>query len=566
MISFRNFAFRYDNLKQPTLKNINLEINEGEKVLIAGPSGSGKSTLAHCINGLIPFTYKGNIQGELFVNGIKPYEKNLYTVSEHVGTILQDQDGQFVALSVGEDVAFAYENNMIEQDKMKAGVNDALIKVDMLEYINESPHNLSGGQKQKIAIAGILATNTPILLFDEPLANLDPASGKRAMETINYIHESTKKTVIIIEHRIEDVLEHDFDRVIIVSEGEIVADAHPDKILAEGIIKKYGLREPLYIEALNNAKVEYNAKDCLSNIKNTLKFKDKVIEAYNSMSKSANSSDKEKVLSIKDISYRYFTDSPDILKNISFDIYNNEVLAILGNNGAGKSTLLKVISGIARPQKGEIIYKNESISKWSIKKRSEKIGYVMQNPNHMLTKNMIYDEVAFGLRNFGYDEEFIKNKVEDTLKICGLHQYRNWPVSSLSYGQKKRVTIASILASEPEILILDEPTAGQDHKNYREFMTFIERIKNEKGISIIMITHDMHLALEYADRAIVLSDGKILAEDSVYKILSNHEVITKADLRATSIVELGKLYDIDDISGFLSYFVYNLKGGGLKHE
>lgn len=524
LISFKNFSFRYSNLKVPTLKNINLEIEAGEKLLIAGPSGSGKSTLAHCINGLIPFTYKGEIKGSLEINGIKPYEKSIYEISKCVGTILQDQDGQFVGLSVGEDVAFAYENNNVPVAEMHKGVNKALRQVDMLDFIKEAPHNLSGGQKQKVAIAGILATDTDILLFDEPLANLDPVSGVRAMETINSIHSNTKKTVIIVEHRIEDVLEHDFDRIIVMNNGEIAADGHPDEILASNILSKYGLREPLYIEALKDTGVKLEPKDKISKIENSIKFKDCVVNSYERRKLEKPSHEKIPVLSIENVSYKYYKDVPYTIRNISFSINKGEVLAILGNNGAGKSTLLRVISGIAKQQQGTIKLNGETIDKWSVRKRAEIIGYVMQNPNHMITKDMIFDEVAFGLRNSGCSEAAITERVEETLKTCGLHQYRRWPVSSLSYGQKKRVTIASILVMRPQIIILDEPTAGQDHRNYREFMGFLEEIKNS-GTSIVMITHDMHLALEYADRAVVISNGEVIADDSVYNILSNADII-----------------------------------------
>lgn len=560
LITFKNFTFRYKNLKTPTLKNINLDIEEGEKVLIAGSSGSGKSTLAHCINGLIPFTYKGEISGSLEICGIKPYEKSIYEISKYVGTILQDQDGQFVGLSVGEDVAFAYENDNVPVDIMHEGVKKALDEVGMLNYIKEVPHNLSGGQKQKVSIAGILTTNSKILLFDEPLANLDPYSSKRAMDTIDSIHKNQKKTIIVVEHRIEDVLEHDFNRIIVINNGEIVADGEPDDILSKEILYTYGLREPLYIEVLKKCNIKITKEDKISHIENTIKFKDIILNDYKYNFKEKTQKNEDIVLSLENISFKYYKDSDYILKNISFNIKSGEVLAILGNNGAGKSTLLKVISGIAKHQEGTIKYMGDTIDNWSIKKRGQAIGYVMQNPNHMITKNIVFDEVAFGLRNNGFEETIVNERVIEALKICGIYQYRNWPITSLSYGQKKRVTIASILAMKPKIIILDEPTAGQDYRNYREFMTFLEHIKNT-GISIVLITHDMHLALEYADRAIVLSEGRLLINDTVYNVLSNEEVIKKANLKQTSISKLGKLFDVEDESSFLAYFTDKIKDG-----
>ncbi|SKB00310.1 energy-coupling factor transport system ATP-binding protein [Caloramator quimbayensis] len=560
LISFKNFSFRYKNLKAPTLKNINLDIEAGQKVLIAGPSGSGKSTLAHCINGLIPFTYKGEITGSLEINGIRPYEKSIYEISKYVGTILQDQDGQFVGLSVGEDVAFSYENDNVPVDIMHKGVNKALKEVEMINFIKEVPHNLSGGQKQKVSIAGILATSANILLFDEPLANLDPYSSKKAMDTIDSIHKNQNKTVIVVEHRIEDVLEHDFDRIIVIDNGEIVADGTPDELLPDNILSYYGLREPLYIEVLKSCNIRLSKEDKISKIENVKKFKDSIVKDYNLNSKVKDESDKKVVLSVENISYKYYKDSEYVIKDISFNINSGEVMAILGNNGAGKSTLLKVISGIARQQEGTIKYMGEPIDRWSVKKRGQVIGYVMQNPNHMITKNIVFDEVAFGLRNNGYDEDFVKKRVEDTLKVCSLYQYRNWPIMSLSYGQRKRVTIASILAMQPKIIILDEPTAGQDYRNYREFMSFLDDIK-KTGISIVMITHDMHLALEYAQRAVVMSEGRLIINDTVYNVLSNKEIIERANLKETSISKLAKIYDVEDKSSFLEYFTNKIKDG-----
>lgn len=560
LISFKNFSFRYKNLKAPTLKNINLEIEAGQKVLIAGLSGSGKSTLAHCINGLIPFTYKGEITGNLEINGIRPYEKSIHEISKYVGTILQDQDGQFVGLSVGEDVAFSYENDNVPVEIMHKGVNKALNEVEMINFIKEVPHNLSGGQKQKVSIAGILTTSADILLFDEPLANLDPYSSKKAMDTIDSIHKNQKKTIIVVEHRIEDVLEHDFDRIIVIDSGEIVADCTPDEILSDNILSYYGLREPLYIEVLKSCNIKLTKEDKISKIENAKKFKNYIVEDYSLNSKEKDEGSKAPVLSVENISYKYYKDSEYVIKDISFNINSGEVLAILGNNGAGKSTLLKVMSGIVKQQEGTIKYMGETIDKWSVKKRGQIIGYVMQNPNHMITKNIVFDEVAFGLRNNGYEEEFIKKRVEDTLRVCGLYQYRNWPIMSLSYGQRKRVTIASILAMQPKIIILDEPTAGQDYRNYKEFMNFLDEIK-KTGISIIMITHDMHLALEYAQRAVVMSEGRLIINDTVYNVLSNKEIIERANLKETSISKLAKIYDVEDKSSFLKYFTNKIKDG-----
>ncbi|HWO98324.1 MAG TPA: ABC transporter ATP-binding protein [Bacillus sp. (in: firmicutes)] len=555
IVSFKNFNFTYRNLSEPTLKNINLDIFPGEKVLIAGPSGSGKSTLAHCINGLIPFSYEGEIAGNLWINGIKPYKTSIFEISKIVGTILQDQDAQFIGLSVGEDVAFAFENDMVPQEKMRKEVRRAAKMVEMLGMLEQSPYELSGGQKQRVSLAGILTTNTPILLFDEPLANLDPASGRKVMELIHDIHRQTNKTIIIIEHHIEDVLEQSVDRVIVMDQGEIKAIGTPDEILSTGILRRTGLREPLYIEALNYAKCEWDASDKVSSIQNINKAKFK--EALNSWYEKSEQNEKNmnaaNILSLKHVHFSY-DGVHEVLKGISLDIYEGEIVSLLGNNGAGKSTISNLITGISVPAKGDIYLGNERINDWSVRERGQRIGYVMQNPNQMITQHMVKDEISLGLVAQGFRPDIINQRVEKVLKMCGLYPYRNWPISALSYGQKKRVTIASILVLEPRMIILDEPTAGQDWKHYTEFMRLIQTL-SERGIAFLLITHDMHLALEYTNRAIVLSAGRVIADDEAADVLTNKEVIQKANLKETSLSILADVLRVEHSKDFVRHFI-----------
>ncbi|MCY9516986.1 ABC transporter ATP-binding protein [Paenibacillus apiarius] len=556
LISFRDFSFQYRSLSEPTLKQINLDIYPGEKILIAGPSGSGKSTLAHCINGLIPFTYSGTMSGEYSLKGQRPADLSIFEISRSVGTILQDQDGQFIGLSVGEDVAFAFENDCMAPADMKPKVTHALDIVDMLPLHDQSPHELSGGQKQRVSLAGVLSMEADILLFDEPLANLDPASGKHAMELMEEIHRQTGKTIIIIEHRVEDVLEQPVDRVVIMAEGSIVKVGTPDEILSSNIMREHGLREPLYVSALKYAGCGLLPEDkpsSLARVSASPAVKERLAVWTDSAEPASKSSSPPPLIEMEDVRFSYDGER-EIIRGVSLAIGKGERVALLGNNGAGKSTLSHLLTGIAKPNAGVIRLQGETINSWSIRRRGQHIGYVMQNPNHMITQPMIWDEVALGLRVRGLSEDEVKTRVEETLRICGLFGYREWPVSALSYGQKKRVTIASILAMEPKLMILDEPTAGQDYKHYTEFMSFISHLA-DSGMSFLFITHDMHLALEYTERAAVLCNGERIATGDTAQVLTNIDAIAQANLKETSLGALARLTGVSTPEAFVRHFI-----------
>jgi len=555
IIEFTDYSFQYFTQAEPTLYDINLKIYPGEKILIVGPSGSGKSTLGHCINGLIPFAYKGEIKGTLKIKDLVAAEQNIFKLSKIVGTVLQDSDGQFVGLTVGEDIAFALENDNVPTEEMHRIVRDVAAMVDMEHLLNSSPYELSGGQKQRTSLAGVMVDDVDVLLFDEPLANLDPATGKTAIEIIDDIHKKTKKTIIIIEHRLEDVLHRDVDRIIVVNEGRIIADMPPDELVSSSILTDIGIREPLYITALKYAGINVKSDMHPSHLQ-TLKM-DTVVEPlqswYRSIEKPAKEEEKPTVLTVDNLTFSY-DGKRKILDNVSFKIREGEMISIVGKNGAGKSTLSKVLCGFEKHESGKIYYYTEDIEHRSIKERAEIIGLVMQNPNQMISKAMIYDEVALGLRLRNVPEEEIKPRIEKVLEICGLSPFIDWPISALSYGQKKRVTIASILVLEPKVIILDEPTAGQDYYHYTEIMNFLEKI-NKMGVTIMMITHDMHLMLEYTPRAIVLSDGRILADTSASVVLTDPKLIEEANLKETSLYFLAEKANISDRTSFVQSFI-----------
>lgn len=556
IIEFEKFTFKYRSQVNPTLFDIDLKIYPGEKVLIVGPSGSGKSTLADCINGLIPFSYPGESTGTLKIGGKDPKKLGIFGLSKMVGTVLQDTDGQFIGLTVAEDIAFVLENDCMEEEKMHRRVDAIADMVDVKNLLHHAPGALSGGQKQRVSMAGVMIDDVDILLFDEPLANLDPATGKRAIALIDSIQKEQNKTILIIEHRLEDALYKDVDRIVVVGDGRIVADMTPDQLLSCDILMKEGIREPLYVTALKHAGCTISEKDRPAHVE-TMDFsayKGQVQEWFASAQTPAKGKNSQVALAVEHLDFSYDAKHP-ILQDIDFSVNKGEMISIVGKNGAGKTTLSSLICGFLQPDKGRILLDGQDIAPLSIKERGEKIGIVMQNPNQMISKAMIYDEVALGLAVRGVPEDEIKERVYETLKICGLYPFRNWPISALSFGQKKRVTIASILVMNPQIMILDEPTAGQDYRHYTEIMEFLKRVNEEFGTTIIMITHDMHLMLEYTDRALVIADGQMIADDTPANILTNGQIADRAYLKQTSLYEMAEKCGIPSPSAFVECFI-----------
>ena len=556
IISFRNFSFQYRAQKRPTLTDINLEIYPGERVLIAGPSGSGKSTLAGCINGLNPFSNPGACTGTLTVDGVDAPHSSLFELSAHVGTVLQDPDGQFIGLTVGEDIAFALENSCTPQDEMHAITRHAAELVGIENHLGYAPHELSGGQKQRVSLAGVMVDQVKILLFDEPLANLDPATGKQAIELINEIQKKTDTTVLIIEHRLEDVLWRNVDRIVLVNGGTILADLRPDELLSGSLLAENGIREPLYVTALRYAGVDITPDKHPAHV-DSLVLDDtdtqKLRDWFTARPRPAAQPEREPLLEVKGLSFGY-QKGQQTLRDVSFSIGKGEMVSIVGRNGAGKSTLSKLICGFETPDAGEIFLNGKPLAEENIRRRAQHIGYVMQNPNQMISKTMIYEEVALGLQRSGLTEEQIREKVEATLRVCGLYPFRNWPISALSFGQKKRVTIASVLVLDPELILLDEPTAGQDFRHYTDIMEFLRGL-NARGVTVVMITHDMHLMLEYTRRALVFCDGRLIADRTAAAVLCDPALVEQAALKETSLYTLANRCGIAPAQEFVERFI-----------
>ncbi|WP_455453764.1 ABC transporter ATP-binding protein [Streptococcus salivarius] len=551
-ISFNHFTFQYDAQAEATLKDISFDIAKGEKVLILGPSGSGKSTLAQCLNGIIPNIHKGQAQGQVRIDGQDIFKQSIYDKSQLVSTVLQDPDGQFIGLTVAEDLAFALENDCADQSEMKDKVALWAERLDLTSLLNHRPQDLSGGQKQRVSLAGVLIDESPILLFDEPLANLDPKSGQETIDLIDKIHKEVGATTIIIEHRLEDVLYRPVDRILLVNDGELLFNGSPDELLSSTLLLENGIREPLYVTVLRQLGFDIRSAQNLSQL-DALDLSDLALPDRVLKDKKDSSSDS--ILKVEGLSVSY-GDNPAIIEDLSFSLKKGERLAIVGKNGAGKSTLAKALCGFV-PSQGKLTYKGQDISQDSIAERSERIGFVLQNPNQMISQTMIFDEVALGLRLRGIEEAEVEERVHEVLKTCGLYSFRKWPISALSFGQKKRVTIASILVLKPEIIILDEPTAGQDYKTYTDIMTFLDSLQKQ-GHTIVMITHDMQLMLEYSDRCLVVVEGKVIADDNPVTILNQKGLLESANLKQTSLYTLGQKLSSDPVE-VTQYYIE--KGG-----
>ena len=551
-ISFNQFTFQYDAQAEATLKDISFDIVKGEKVLILGPSGSGKSTLAQCLNGIIPNIHKGQAKGQVRIDGQDIFKQSIYDKSQLVSTVLQDPDGQFIGLTVAEDLAFALENDCADQSEMKDKVALWAERLDLISLLNYRPQDLSGGQKQRVSLAGVLIDESPILLFDEPLANLDPKSGQETIDLIDKIHKEVGATTIIIEHRLEDVLYRPVDRILLVNDGTLLFNGSPDELLSSTLLLENGIREPLYVTVLRQLGFDTRDAENLSQL-DALDLSDLVLPDRVLKDKRDSSSDS--ILKVEGLSVSY-GDNPAIIEDMSFSLKKGERLAIVGKNGAGKSTLAKALCGFV-PSQGKLTYEGQDISQDSIAERSERIGFVLQNPNQMISQTMIFDEVALGLRLRGIEEAEVEERVHEVLKTCGLYSFRKWPISALSFGQKKRVTIASILVLKPEIIILDEPTAGQDYKTYTDIMNFLDSLQKQ-GHTIVMITHDMQLMLEYSDRCLVVVEGKIIADDNPVTILNQKDLLESANLKQTSLYTLGQKLSSDPVE-VTQYYIE--KGG-----
>ena len=505
VIEIKNLTFTYFGKDKPALKDINLTVKEGEFLLLVGRSGSGKSTLIRAINGLIPNRYQGHYSGEVKVKGITVKGASLTSLSKIVGTVMQEVGKQLVLPIVEDEVAFGPCNLCLPIEEVRKRVYEALRHVDALHLKDRDINELSGGEKQRVAIAGILALDPPIILMDEPMANLD-SNGVHLIQ--NYLGRMREqgRTIIIAEHRTEEILDVGVDRIIVLEDGEIVEELHDEE----------GLRS--YADVI---KVPARL------------FTDRC----NSLRPVVEDKKPEETIAIKFENVSYSYDSRPALRDVNLEIREGERIALLGNNGAGKSTLAKLILGILKPTKGRVLVYGMDTREKEVYELAPLVGLVSQDPFNMLFAKTVKEELAYGPRNIGVPPGEIDVRIRETARKCGITHLLTYSPFATSHGEKKRICVASILTMLPKILILDEPTAGQDYASYTSFMDFILSLE-DRVRTLILITHDTDLAIEYTDRTIILSEGRVVADGPTHKVLARRDYLEAGKIRETSLVRV----------------------------
>ncbi len=520
LLVIEDLTFRYQSREEPAIVNISFELRPGEVLLVAGSSGCGKTTLARCINGLIPRSYRGELSGSVRLRGQEVKKMALADVSQEVGTLLQDPERQIVSSSVEGEVAFGPENLGLPKVEIAERLDEVFSRMGIEHLRSRETFALSGGEKQKVALAGLLAMHPSILLLDEPLASLDPASAYEALEIFRHLADEGA-AILLIEHRVEDALSVRPKRMLYISEGRTkylgpvdelpsVIDHREVKLPAPWVIKRiHEIDEPISVPPL------------------------------------VPPADGKSLVFFKGVSFAY-NDGPMVLHDINLEIRQGDMIAVLGHNGAGKSTLVKHIIGLLKPDQGRVLLEGVDTRKLSVARAARTVGYVFQSPSHMLFAPTVREELAFGPQNLGYSPEEIANYINESVKAVNLVGLENYSPLGLSFGQKKRTTIGAIAAMRSRILIMDEPTAGQDYANYRRFMDAFCNATTEGGESILaanfdvtlFITHDLDLAVTYANRVILINDGRVVVDGPPEEVLRDFDRLERCRVRPTSLLRL----------------------------
>jgi energy-coupling factor transport system ATP-binding protein len=519
LIEIENLTFCYGGTEKPALQGVNLEVRDGEFILITGPSGGGKSSLCRCLNGLIPHFYGGKISGRVEVQGLNIVEHSTKELATKVGMIFQDPENQLVAMDVEREIAFGLENLAFPRDLIAKRMEESLDTLGISGLRYRQVHELSGGEKQKVVIASVLALHPDVLVLDEPTSELDPKGAEEVLNAIERLNDELGITVILIEHRLDRVA-HLVDRLIILHEGRIIADGAPRQVLSEGEITNIGVGIPPIIrlvQGLRNKGISIDETPLT--VREGRSMLDGVFRnAKMPVFQKKKRLDDKPIVNIDKLWHAY-SNEVTALKDVSLTICEGEFVAIMGRNASGKTTLVKHINGLLKPTKGRVKVGGIHTREATIAELAQKVGFVFQNPNDHLFADTVEEEIAFTLKNLGFKGGEIASRVDEMLKRFNLIPYRHQYPRFLSGGGKQRVALASVLAAHPKILILDEPTRGMEYKLKSELMGFLNEYRSQ-GNTVILVTHDVETVAEHADRVILLSEGKVVVDGNKREVLS----------------------------------------------
>ena len=520
MIKIRDLTFYYGDASRPALQDVNLDIEDGEFVLVTGPSGCGKTSLCRCLNGLIPHFYGGEIAGGLEVQGLDVMRHTTRELATRVGMVFQDPENQLVSMDVQREVAFGLENLAFPRDVMAKRVEEALDTLGISGLRHRQVHELSGGEKQKVVISSVLALHPDVLVLDEPTSELDPKGAEDVLSIVRRLNDELGITVILVEHRLDRVV-HLVDRMIVMDEGKIIADGNPRAVLSNGDITSIGAGVPPIVRIVQ--RLRDNGVN-VDNIPLTVKegrsmLKDIFMGARGSTLSQAESADNGRPVIEIDKLWHAYPEGITALKNVNLRICEGEFVAVMGRNASGKTTLVKHINGLLKPTKGKVIVSGIDTRRATIAQLSRKVGFIFQNPNDHIFADTVEEEIAFILKNLGFDSGEIAARIDEMLEMFALKEFRKRYPRSLSGGERQRVAMASVLVARPRVLILDEPTRGMDYRLKSELMRFLNGYR-EKGNTVVLVTHDVETVAEHADRVVLLSEGGVVVDGNKRDVLS----------------------------------------------
>ena len=568
----RDLSYTYPNASKPALKEVNLEIDAGEFLLLTGPSGCGKTTFCRTMNGLIPKFYGGEMLGKVNVDGLDTRVQPTMKLAQHVGLIFQNPDNQIFALTVEKDIAFGLENLGIPKEQMLRSIKWASEKTGISGLMHRATHELSGGQKQRLTIASILAMQPKIIILDEPTAFLDPVGAERIFEVLDNLNKDHGMTIILIEHRMDLAVKH-VNRIVVFNNGVVVNDGKPEEILGGESSRLLGVGTPRVLELTRRLKsrgfhidnLPVSAKDLYTSLKGYLsEHQVQQQTEIGNLNGLIGEYHHQPIIEVKDVSFTYHG-LVKALDDVNLTISRGDFVAIMGENGAGKTTLVKHFNGLLRPQKGSVIIDRVDTSKVSVADLSRKIGLVFQNADDQLFEETVEREISFALRNFGFKDNVIESRVNWAINLLDLNEYKDNSPFTLSGGERKRVALASVLAWDPDILVLDEPTVGQDYGQKERLRHFLMQLRTQ-GKTVIIVTHDVEFVAESQPRIVLMAKGRVVAEGPAKEIMINMDKLSECSVAQPEITRLfsmlsanGFPVDVLDVDEAYDILVRNLK-------